>query len=430
MTTPELLDFIKQQLAAGKSHAEISGMLEPHGWATADIAEGFDTVAPAPAPAPVAPVMPEPAPTPAPTPMVEATPAPVVQPIIVTPVQPVQAVPAQPIVTQPQPIYQQPQPVQSQPVMRPMGNHSFKNPNWVLALLSFMVASIVGAVGFSYIAASRAPLPASANTITLIFLGVSAVAILFGAAILKLTTRIFSIPERSYAKAVVFISMNMVVGMAIAAVATAGASWISILGLIIWFVLFCWYYQVTFLKALGVFVLDGVLSAIIGIVLAIIASAIGLGIFATVFHHSSTPLARSMSSNGNVVLNAVDEGANKAAADAASKSLLSQIAAFAELYSTSALHNGTYGASLASNFCNDQQEGVIFITAHMKLPVLNICTVASKFPAKTYTVVAASAVTPGSYFCVDSTIASPVTISSLTAGGYVAGKTCGSTASN
>lgn len=47
MITPELLQYIREQLALGKTVAEISNVLASQGWTEADIATAFSQVAPA-----------------------------------------------------------------------------------------------------------------------------------------------------------------------------------------------------------------------------------------------------------------------------------------------------------------------------------------------------------------------------------------------
>ena len=87
------------------------------------------------------------------------------------------------------------------------------------------------------------------------------------------------------------------------------------------------------------------------------------------------------------------------AEDARTQSILSQSRSTAEIYAAD--HSGTYGISEKDTFCTDAKSGFPALAGHSENAPQVTCTVSSKYPSKTYTVIAESSVTPGSYFCAD-----------------------------
>lgn len=120
MITPELITFIKQQLAAGMTHEQISQTLQSNGWTTADVSDAFVQLN-SPYVTPTAPAMP-----------------------IMQPTAPVMAQPA----TQ----YQQPVGVMTQGTVPPR-----KKIGWMIAIIALIVL-IGGGGAYAYFAGYFSPL--------------------------------------------------------------------------------------------------------------------------------------------------------------------------------------------------------------------------------------------------------------------------------
>lgn len=280
MITHELIEFIKKQDAAGKSRDELSQVLIQHGWAKEDVDEAFMQVGPlgpAPVAAPVQPQQP-------------------VQPIeqvrpIIEPAQPVQTV-QQPIVQpqsiqQPvmQPVQQPAQPVQpmQQPVM--MQSVAPAGPSVATGFMAIAASTIFSAVLLMLIVkimkiGSLIPL----NNPWIFFVALPVISLLFSAVALSVTTRLLRVPGASFAKASVFVSIQMaLVALMSFLVSLITLPRITVFAatLVLWFVIFIGYYHASFLKALATFLLNAVFTTLIGIAIAIIVGMLGFGLISS-----------------------------------------------------------------------------------------------------------------------------------------------------
>ena len=548
MITQELIQFIKEQLAAGKTRPDISRLLHDNGWAVSDIDEGFDEVVPTQAPVPVVPptpvvaVMPAVEPVSASEPIVEPVMEPVAEPVVnleAMPAQPiiepaqsqpvvamtihpaatpehviyvpeqstapdqivvqaaagqaphviVQPISSQPAAAVPQqvfhpieavqptisyqqapayqpPVYQPPvQPAQSyvapsysapaynapaysapayvapaQPipgfqVMQPAG-HSFRNPSGLLAFGMLIVSSIIAA-GLSLMIASLrgVSIPLAGVSLVALQAVVVMIASLFAAAILNVSTKVVKVPGANYAKAVVFLSMQMVIGIAFGLTTSFGMPGLAVflVGLVAWFALFIFYYESQFLKTLLVFILDLVFSILLGVIVVLILGALGVGVmkyftsadaFKTVITSQNitqtaqlVPLSTVV--NNEIVVPAVANSQASAASGASANqqavpektpddavlAFMSSARAQAAVY---VKDHKNYGESPIKNFCLDQMEGLASIP-EQQVPhdsIVGSCripAVSAAKPAKTFTVMFASSSYPGTSFCTDQT---------------------------
>ena len=262
MITHELIEFIKKQDAAGKSRDELSQVLIQHGWAKEDVDEAFMQVGPL-GPAPVAaPVQPQ------------------------QPMQPIEQVrpiiePAQPV----QPVLQPAQPVQpmQQPVM--MQSVVPAGPSVATGFMAIAASTIFSAVLLMLIVkimkiGSLIPL----NNPWIFFIALPVISLLFSAVALSVTTRLLRVPGASFAKASVFVSIQMaLVALMSFLVSLITLPRITVFAatLVLWFVIFIGYYHASFLKALATFLLNAVFTALIGIAIAIIVGMLGFGLISS-----------------------------------------------------------------------------------------------------------------------------------------------------
>lgn len=389
MTTPELISFITSQLQEGKGKEEIVGMLVQHGWAAPDIEEAFSEITP-PVVAPevlIAVATPEPEPQP------ESKPEPT-------------------LVSEPQPIVEvqvvQPQFVQPITYQAPVRLNWFKNPNIFLTIVSFLGATLLSGVTLSFLFATEAKqFVLSANTATGMFLVFSAVSFLVATGILTLVTRIIKAPTRSFSKAIVFTS---ILGIIAVALSLAHIPMLNIILIPVWFLLFCYYYEVNFLKSLAGFFLNLLFSAIVSVAIVMIGG--------TVFIKTFSQLT-------GLSMNLFDSRAQRASnqdQDAKAQAMLSSVSAIAERYKST--HEDSVGTSFQETMCNSASDSIQSSFSTYVNPPLLICTVSTRFPAKSYTVVAPSATKAGEYFCVDNTTTLPVMLSSLNDPKYMPGVLC------
>ena len=262
MITHELIEFIKKQDAAGKSRDELSQVLIQHGWAKEDVDEAFMQVGPL-GPAPVAaPVQPQ------------------------QPMQPIEQVrpiiePAQPV----QPVLQPAQPVQpmQQPVM--MQSVVPAGPSVATGFMAIAASTIFSAVLLMLIVkimkiGSLIPL----NNPWIFFIALPVISLLFSAVALSVTTRLLRVPGASFAKASVFVSIQMaLVALMSFLVSLITLPRITVFAatLVLWFVIFIGYYHASFLKALATFLLNAVFTALIGIAIAISVGMLGFGLISS-----------------------------------------------------------------------------------------------------------------------------------------------------
>ena len=262
MITHELIEFIKKQEGLGKSRDELSQVLIQHGWAKEDVDEAFMQVGPL-GPAPVAaPVQPQ------------------------QPMQPIEQVrpiiePAQPV----QPVQQPAQPVQpmQQPVM--MQSVVPAGPSVATGFMAIAASTIFSAVLLMLIVkimkiGSLIPL----NNPWIFFIALPVISLLFSAVALSVTTRLLRVPGASFAKASVFVSIQMaLVALMSFLVSLITLPRITVFAatLVLWFVIFIGYYHASFLKALATFLLNAVFTALIGIAIAIIVGMLGFGLISS-----------------------------------------------------------------------------------------------------------------------------------------------------
>lgn len=377
MTTPELISFITSQLQEGKEKEEIIGILEQHGWTSPDIEEAFSEIA-----------------------------APVVAPEILIAVTPPKSE------SEPLPIIEaqsvQPQFVEPVALQVPLRLNWFKNPNIFLTVVSFLGATLLAGVALSFLFAIQAKqLTLSANTITGIQLVFSAVLLLVAAGILSLVTRIINIPTRSFSKAIVFTSF---LGIITIILSLAHVPILNILLIPAWFLLFCYYYEVRFLKSLAGFFLNLLFSAIILVAIFVIGGTVFIKTFSQLTGFSMNLFDSRMQKESNQ------------AQDGKAREILSSIATIAEIYKSG--HEDSVGISFEETMCNSASDSIQSSLRNYINPPLLICTVSTRFPSKTYTVVAPSAAKTGEYFCVDNRTTIPIVLGSLNDPKYVPGFMC------
>ena len=305
MITQELLNFIKQEQEAGMTKDQISQLLQSNGWHASDVEEAFVHLAPpVVAAAPVvtaAPVM-MPAEKPVMQPVAQPVTQPISQPVVQQAQNPVQSyvrpqLQVQPQV-QPQPQVQsyirpQPQPLQqvaTTPYMQPATaaqatrpmmsspSHSFRNPSLFVGLLTLLITSVIGAFLVS-MNPKITMLPISGGMligwgIVVLFIGA-----FVGAAILNMITRIFDFPNASLGKASVFEGIRLLILVGSAALVATGVPGFAVIivAIILLFIIFCIYYQVTFLKSLYVVIFGLGFGVFIALIVGIIAFALGVG---------------------------------------------------------------------------------------------------------------------------------------------------------
>jgi len=173
-------------------------------------------------------------------------------------------------------------PMQPNPLAQPAQNtfammkHSFRNPSFIVGLLALVVGSLIGAVLLSV--NPRAMILPFTGT-ALIGWGFVALFILtfIGAVILNMITRVFEIEGHSLAKANLFQGMKTVITFALLALMAVGVPWIIvfILAVVILFALFCFYYQVSLLRAIYVFIFGLGFDVLISIIIGLIVAAFG-----------------------------------------------------------------------------------------------------------------------------------------------------------
>ncbi len=325
MITPELVKYIKEQLAGGTPEGVLKDKLVANGWKSADVDEGFRAVKPAPVVTtpvqPIAPVQQQRPITPGQQPVqtspaqVTSQPAQTASPAAASPLaamfskpaeparSPVQSTPVQvtapvttPIITQP--IKQTPiqTPVQPQsttkfsistdtqsPVsaMQPVGTPTESvhiEPASIILLMAGIIGILVGTFlsvfGFSKILASLGGVSTSLGIIAVVFLVVSLIQV----ALIQGFTKLFKMPLASWKRAFFVVGIPTALsGIASLSSAFGSSALPLILGLIvivIWFVMFMKTYKSGFGKALGVGLLTMVITAIIVVV---IGFALGLG---------------------------------------------------------------------------------------------------------------------------------------------------------
>ena len=100
-----------------------------------------------------------------------------------------------------------------------------------------------------------------------------------GAAILNMITRIFDFPNASLGKASVFEGIRLLILVGSAALVATGVPGFAVIivAIILLFIIFCIYYQVTFLKSLYVVIFGLGFGVFIALIVGIIAFALGVG---------------------------------------------------------------------------------------------------------------------------------------------------------
>lgn len=288
MITQELLGYIKQQLALGISREQISQVLQSNGWTTTDVGEAFAHITPAQPIVAASLNRPVIQPT---QPIIQSA-----QPQVQQPVQqPTWTQPAQP---QQRPVTQYQMPaMQSQPVQYPthtpvqmaaatmVGTHSFKNPSIGMAFgVAFLATIISAGATFLLQREALAMLGNSMGSIgslgPLFLIPLLFIALLFWGVIFNLVTAICRVQNRSYAKSVVFVSLQTVLGIILGLGTMVGIPGLAtfIAGIVLGIVIFKLYYEVTILKSLWVFIVNILLSLILAVALFFALMAAGFGI--------------------------------------------------------------------------------------------------------------------------------------------------------
>lgn len=147
----------------------------------------------------------------------------------------------------------------------------FKNPTGMFAgvfsVLSLLVASLLSYVTQMSSAQQISTLAGmNANQILLISLGVLVVGMILSGLFTHLVTKILALPNRSFAKAFVHTASCFLVSTLIGLLTLVGVpGFITMLAvLVVWMVLFAYFYGTSFLKTLGAFFLNLLISFIFG----------------------------------------------------------------------------------------------------------------------------------------------------------------------
>jgi hypothetical protein len=122
------------------------------------------------------------------------------------------------------------------------------------------------------------------NNPWIFFIALPVISLLFSAVALSVTTRLLRVPGASFAKASVFVSIQMaLVALMSFLVSLITLPRITVFAatLVLWFVIFIGYYHASFLKALATFLLNAVFTALIGIAIAIIVGMLGFGLISS-----------------------------------------------------------------------------------------------------------------------------------------------------
>jgi hypothetical protein len=235
MAKPELLTYINAQLLRGMSEEDITYKLTSHGWPLIEIQEGFNIILPAAGYAP------------------------------------------EPIPAAPQMAYQ-PAPLQSLPQLsQSYFITTFFNPSLLQGLGAILVVCLVE--GLFILLSGNLMIP---GTYVLVSTAVFFLFSCLGAGILNLVTRLLSVPNRSFPKALVFTAVNLVLSVVVnALVIGAGApiSLVFIVGIIFSIAFFYYYYNASILKSLTVFFVTLIFSILIYAILFIAGVGVGLSLF-------------------------------------------------------------------------------------------------------------------------------------------------------
>lgn len=257
MITQELVLFIKQQLQEGKSKEQIAQTLVPHGWQLEDINAVFTQIMPSAQPVQQSVVTPE------------------VRQTVIQPTEPVQTN----------------QVAQSNMNTTGGASSSFKNPTGILAGAGLVIAAIATTLITFYVQthqvnAKALSMLANQNTVIAGILGVMIIGLIVSGFITKLVARILSIEPRTYAKSALFASFLTVITSIITLVTLAGVPIyiVPIAGIIIWVVFFWYYFETSVVKAIGAFLLNTLVGAVIAGILFFISIVAGVGLLTNINH--------------------------------------------------------------------------------------------------------------------------------------------------
>lgn len=253
MITQELIQFIREQLIAGNSRESITSLLQKEGWVAADINEGFAQVAPGVSLGGVQPVVLQP------TVIVQTTGA-ATSPMIATAGT---------------------MPATSQPVVLNSSEHSFKNPTFLIGILSVIAAAIISGVAVPFLLkAKEASLAMMGGTAFIAGTVGTLIASIIGAIILTIVTKIIKASNASFGKSLVFAGMQMIVSIALSFLVSLHVSPVvtAIIGIVAWFILFMSYYEAGIFKALGAFILNIIFAILFGAVIGVIFMLLGFGV--------------------------------------------------------------------------------------------------------------------------------------------------------
>lgn len=230
MAKPELLNYIELKQSKGVSREDITRALLVHGWPLAEINDGFYVLE--------------------------------------------------------NPVYNPDHGVHLPPQPAYVHNHEsifseqFQNPTFLMGLSIFFIGCLLGGGALFITGGSLLTAPFAAIALALMFLTwFATAAIFFG------ITRILRIPGGTLGKALFFTGMTLIISFILGLLLTVGLPVLLffIIGTIANFVLFWYYYSVTFLKALAAAVLALVFGIIFFVIFTVVTGFLGFGIFKMLF---------------------------------------------------------------------------------------------------------------------------------------------------